>query len=52
MASYHHLTIKLKSIVETGDIGYQQCLDQGVDYIQSGNNKIEAMWKDGDCCTQ
>ena len=48
MASYHHLTIKLKSIVETGDIGYQQCLDQGVDYIQSGNNKIEAMSKDAD----
>ena len=48
MASYHHLAIKLKSNVETGDIGYQQCLDQGVDYIQSGNNKIEAMLKDAD----
>ena len=48
MARYHHLTIKLKSIVETGDIGYQQCLGQGVDYIQSGNNLIEAMLKDAD----
>ena len=48
MASYHYLTIKLKSIVETGDIGYQQYLDQGVDHIQSGNNKIEAKLKDAD----
>ena len=38
----------MKSIVETGYIGYQQCLDQGVDYIRSGNNKIEAMLKDAD----
>ena len=38
---------KLKSIVETGDLGYQQCLDQGVDNIRSGNN-LEAMLKDAD----
>ena len=46
MASYHHLTINLISIVEAEDIGYQQNLQQVVDYIPSGNNKIEAMLKE------
>ena len=47
MASYHHLTINLISIVEAEDIGYyRQNLQQVVDYIPSGNNKIEAMLKE------
>ena len=49
LSSPHH---QIETIVETGgDIGYQQCLDQGVDYIQNGNNEIEAMLKDAGIAT-
>ena len=45
-ASYYHLVSKLKGLVNSSDTEYQPKLDYVLDYIYSGNEKIDALMKE------
>jgi hypothetical protein len=45
-ASYHYLTVKLNAVAGSESIDYKNDLGYVIDYISSGNMKIDALTKD------